>query len=116
MALWDEVTHWDGHWGGVHTVVVTDASVHDSCVWKTYYMGMSVSYTETRDMSVRKRREAAERSGKTWRVSRRSNRGRKLNAADKAFNRKSNRIRSRVEHVFGVIKNLWGYRKVRYKD
>ena len=28
---------------------------------------------------------------------------------------KSNRIRSRVEHVFGVIKNLWGYRKVRYK-
>ena len=29
MALWDEVTHWDGHWGGVHTVVVTDASVHD---------------------------------------------------------------------------------------
>ena len=61
------------------------------------------------------RREAAERSGKTWRVSRRSNRGRKLNAADKAFNRKSNRIRSRVEHVFGSDKDLWGYRKVRYK-
>ena len=66
-------------------------------------------------MSVRKggkQQSVRERHG---RVSRRSNRGRKLNAADKAFNRKSNRIRSRVEHVFGVIKNLWGYRKVRYK-
>lgn len=34
---------------------------------------------------------------------------------DKAFNRKSNRTRARVEHAFGVVKNLWGYRKVRYK-
>ena len=25
-----------------------------AALWKTYYMGMSVSYTETRDMSVRK--------------------------------------------------------------
>ena len=39
----------------------------------------------------------------------------KLNAADKAFNRKSNRVRARIEHVFGVVKNLWGDRKVRYK-
>ena len=54
MALWDEVTHWDGHWGWCSYGSVTDASVHDSCVMKTYYMGMSVSYTETRDMSVRK--------------------------------------------------------------
>ena len=40
--------------GGVHTVVVTDASVHDSCVMEDLLHGMSVSYTETRDMSVRK--------------------------------------------------------------
>ena len=107
MALWDEVTHWDGHWGGVHTVVVTDASVHDSCVMEDLLHGDERVIYGDKGYVSEERREAAERSGKTWRVSRRSNRGRKLNAADKAFNRKSNRIRSRVEHVFGVIKNLW---------
>lgn len=42
-------------------------------------------------------------------------RGKKLNGADRAFNRKSNRTRARVEHIFGVVKNLWDYRKVRYR-
>ena len=42
-------------------------------------------------------------------------RGKRLNCADKSFNRESNRTRSRVEHTFGEIKHLWGYRKVRYR-
>ena len=37
---------------------------------------------------------------------------RRLTCAD---TRKNNRTRACVEHTFGVIKNLWGYRKVRYK-
>ena len=58
---------------------------------------------------------AAEARGVTWRVLRKATTSRKLNCADMSFNKKSNRTRARVEHVFGVIKNLWGYRKVRYK-
>ena len=46
---------------------------------------------------------------------RKATRKRRLNCADGSFNRKSNRTRARVEHPFGVIKNLWGYRKVRYR-
>ncbi len=49
------------------------------------------------------------------RVHRKATRGRRLTCADRAFNRKSNRVRARVEHVFGVIKHLWGYRRVRYR-
>lgn len=30
-------------------------------------------------------------------------------------NRNKSRIRSRVEHVFGVVKRLWGFGKVRYR-
>jgi len=48
-------------------------------------------------------------------MNRKARRGRKPNCADKSFNRKSNRTRAKVEHAFGVVKNLWGYRKVRYK-
>ncbi len=44
-----------------------------------------------------------------------SGRGRKLTCADASFNRKSNRTRARVEHPFGVVKHLWGYRKTRYR-
>ena len=32
-----------------------------------------------------------------------------------AFNKACSRTRGMVEHVFGVIKHLWGYRKVRYR-
>ena len=33
----------------------------------------------------------------------------------RAKNRNKSRIRSRVEHVFGVVKRLWGFGKVRYR-
>ncbi len=29
-------------------------------------------------------------------------------------NRAKSRVRARVEHVFGVVKRLWGFGKVRY--
>ena len=41
--------------------------------------------------------------------------GRHLTCTDRAFNRKSNRVRARVEHVCGVIKHLWGYWRGRYR-
>lgn len=30
-------------------------------------------------------------------------------------NRAKSRVRARVEHVFGVVKRLWGFGKVRYR-
>ena len=38
-----------------------------------------------------------------------------MDEALKAKNRNKSRIRSRVEHVFGVVKRLWGFGKVRYR-
>ena len=37
-------------------------------------------------------------------------------AARRAKNRNKSRIRARVEHVFAVVKRLWGFAKVRYRD
>ena len=50
-----------------------------------------------------------------WRVLRKATRKRKLNCADQSFNKKSNRTWARVEHIFEVIKPLWGYRRTRYR-
>ena len=38
-----------------------------------------------------------------------------VDKAVQATNRNKSRIRSRVEHVFGVVKRLWGFGKVRYR-
>ena len=65
--------------------------------------------------ACRKRKEKAESQGVAWRVLRKAAKGRKLTCADASFNRKSNRTRARVEHPFGVVKHLWGYRKTRYR-
>lgn len=38
-----------------------------------------------------------------------------MNEVLKARNRNKSKIRARVEHVFGVVKRLWGFGKVRYR-
>ena len=50
-----------------------------------------------------------------WRVNRKGSNRRKLNIADRSFNRKNNRTRARGEHAFRIVKDLWGYSKVRYR-
>ncbi len=46
---------------------------------------------------------ATEAAGIEWCVNRKVRRGKKLTAADQAFNRKSRRTRARGEHAFGVV-------------
>jgi IS5 family transposase len=38
-----------------------------------------------------------------------------VNEVLKNRNRNKSKIRARVEHVFGVVKRLWGLGKVRYR-
>jgi transposase, IS5 family len=39
----------------------------------------------------------------------------RIDEVEKAKNRNKSRVRAKVEHVFGVIKNIFGFRKVRYR-
>jgi IS5 family transposase len=101
--------------GRVHSVAVTHAAVHDSMVVDDLLHGEETVIYGDKAYADGSRKAAFEESGGTWRVNRKAKRGRKLTAADRAFNRKSNRVRALVEHPIGIVKNLWGYRKVRYK-
>ena len=38
-----------------------------------------------------------------------------MDESERAKNRNKSSIRARVEHVFAVIKRLWGFTKVRYR-
>jgi IS5 family transposase len=101
--------------GRAHSVVVTDASVHDSQILDDLLHGEEEVLYGDKAYADEKKKQDFEAEGKTWRINRKAKRGKKLNIADRSFNKKSNRTRAKVEHLFGVIKNLWNYRKVRYK-
>ena len=101
--------------GLVHSVAVTDAAVHDSVMMDDLLHGEEVAIYGDKAYANDAKRRQAQAAGIDWRVSRKARRGKKLTCADKAYNRKSNRTRARVEHMFGVVKHVWGYRKVRYR-
>lgn len=101
--------------GRLHSVVVTDASVHDSQIFEDCLHGEEEVLYGDKAYANNERKQAAEANGINWRVNRKARRGKKLNCADKSFNKKSNRVRAHVEHAFGIVKHLWGYRKVRYR-
>ena len=102
-------------YGRVHSITVTDASVHDSQVFDDLVHGEESVLYGDKGYADASQQQRYEESGVTWRVSRKAKRNKKLNIADRSFNRKSNRVRARVEHAFGIVKHLWCYRKVRYK-
>jgi IS5 family transposase len=41
--------------------------------------------------------------------------GGEVDEVQRAKNRNKSRVRARVEHVFAVVKRLWGFTKVRYR-
>jgi IS5 family transposase len=41
--------------------------------------------------------------------------GRATEELERLINRAKSRVRARVEHVFAVVKRLWGFNKVRYR-
>jgi IS5 family transposase len=45
----------------------------------------------------------------------RSRRGGVVDEGIRSKNRNKSKIRARLEHVFGVVKKLWGFTKVRYR-
>ena len=45
----------------------------------------------------------------------RTRKGGVVDEVERAKNKNKSKIRARVEHVFAVVKRLWGFAKVRYR-
>jgi IS5 family transposase len=99
----------------VHTLVTTAANVHDSAVLSDLLHGGETrvwgdsAYTAKGSLMREKAPRARDFTNK------RAYRNRPLSEADRETNRRKSSIRSRVEHVFGNIKSIFGFRKVRYR-
>jgi IS5 family transposase len=101
--------------GLVHTVVVTDAAVHDSQVMDGLLHGEEQAVYGDSAYTSEKRKTGYEAKGIKWCVNRKGCRYYQLSPEDAAYNHKQSQTRAKGEHAFRIVKHLWHYQKVRYK-
>ena len=99
----------------VHSAVATAANVHDSQVLDDLLHG-----EETRvwgDSAYAGQQAALKEAAPRARdfTQHKASRNRALSAQERSRNRTKSRVRSRVEHVFHVLKCRFGFTKVRYR-
>ncbi len=105
----------DSQSGLTHSAVVTAANVHDKHPLPELLHGQERRvYGDSAYASQKKLIEGKAPKAKDF-TNQRTRRNGIVDEALKAKNRNKSRIRSRVEHVFGVVKRLWGFGKVRYR-
>lgn len=108
----------DADSGLVHTVIGTAANVADiACAGALLHGEESVAYGDAGYTGIEKRPEA---EGPSWLVAVKRGKIKRLPEGEikevsQRIERLKAQVRAKVEHAFHVIKNLFGYRKVRYR-
>ena len=105
----------DSQTGLTHSDVVTAANVHDKHALTDLLHGNEQrvygdsAYVSQKELIASKAPNAKDFTNQRTRYAG------IFDEAVRAKNRNKSKIRSRVEHVFGVVKRLWGFGKVRYR-
>lgn len=105
----------DSQSGLAHSAVVTAANVHDKHPLPDLLHGHErrvygdSAYASQKGLIAQKAPKARDFTNQ------RSRHAGQIDEAVRAKNRNKSRVRARVEHVFAVIKRLWGFAKVRYR-
>jgi transposase, IS5 family len=101
--------------GVAHTALVTTAKVHDSQHLEDLLHGQETVIYGDRAYISEELRQAYEADGVRWRIQLRARRNAPLSERERRWNRSRSKVRARVEHIFQIIKQVWGHRKVRYR-
>src|ERR1700689_4464806 len=101
--------------GIVHSLSTTAANVSDITQMPELLHGKEREVFGDQAYWSEAHRQAALAKGIRYRVNRRGNHGHKLTRHERAINRIRSATRARGEHAFHVVKNLWGFTKVRYR-
>jgi IS5 family transposase len=105
----------DSKTGLAHSAVVTSANVHDKHPLPDLLHGAEkhlygdTAYASQQALIHSKAPQAKDCTNQRVRA------GSATEGLDRILNRVKSRVRSRVEHVFAVVKRLWGFDKVRYR-
>ena len=101
--------------GLVHTLVTTHAGSSEFNELPKLLHGQEKALYGDQAYWSEMHRFAAKRHGVRYRVNRRRNPGTQLSAYWRGLNRQRSAIRARGEHAFRIVKQLWGFTKVRYR-
>ena len=101
--------------GIVHTLTATDAAESDIGQLDKLLHGQERELYGDQAYWSGFHRDCARASGVRYRVNRRAAPGTELTEREKQRNRLCSKRRAKGEHPFGVVKHLWGFRKVRYR-
>lgn len=105
----------DSHTGLAHSAVVTAANVHDKHPLPNLLLGNEQrvygdsAYASQKELIASKAPQAKDFTNQRVR------KGGQVDPALRSKNRNKSKVRARVEHVFAVVKRLWGFAKVRYR-
>ena len=99
----------------IHSVVATSANVHDSQVLSDLLHGEETRVWGDSAYTGQKKTIADYAPRARDFTQAKGSRYRKLTEEERARNRNKSRVRSKVEHQFGIIKRRFGFTKVRYR-
>lgn len=99
----------------IHHAAATAANVHDSVILEDLLHGEETRVWGDSAYAGKKAVLAEHAPDAKDFTQRKAHRHRPLSDEDKARNRNKSRIRCRVEHVFGIMKGQFGFKKVRYR-
>jgi IS5 family transposase len=101
--------------GLVHTLTTTDAAAADVTQLPDLVHGDEDTLYGDRAYWRDEDRQQFLANGLKYRVNRRGTKNHPVSEHWRTINRSRSRVRARVEHVFHVVKRLWGWTKVRYR-
>lgn len=105
----------DSRSGLAHSAVVTAANVHDKHPLPDLLHGNEQRvYGDSAYASQKALIESKAPQARDF-TNQRVRKGGELDEVERSKNRNKSRVRARVEHVFAVVKRLWGFTKVRYR-
>lgn len=105
----------DSSTGLAQSAAVTAANVHDKHALPDLLHGNEQRvYGDSAYASQKELIESKAPRAKDF-TNQRVRRGGEIDEVQRAKNRNKSKVRARVEHVFAVVKRLWGFTKVRYR-
>jgi IS5 family transposase len=105
----------DSRTGLAHSAVVTAANVHDKHPLPELLHGNEQRvYGDSAYASQKTLIESKAPQARDF-TNQRVRKGGAIDEVERAKNRNKSKVRARVEHMFAVVKRLWGFAKVRYR-
>jgi IS5 family transposase len=105
----------DSKTGLAHSAVVTAANVHDKHPIPQLLHGREQKFYGDSAYASQQEQVHAKAPKAHDLTNQRVRKGSVTEELERLTNRTKSRVRARVEHVFAVVKRLWGFDKVRYK-